>query len=517
MSLANIIRNMQIHLNNAYDALEEKGATIPEAKNLNNLATTVQSVITGGGEEETPPSSGDGFNINGIIEEYYVYAGDSISAGDFVNFIEGVASKIVAVGTPIDTSEAIINNITSNYAYGCQALLLEDQKRILLVHRYSSSTRVVLLTVANGVVTVLSGTDTTLFNGTSSYTAMKEIDTNKILIVGNNGSYTARAALVIVNEDNTLTLGGAVNITSNCYERGYAIQKIDTNHAFILHGGKSGSSNAQALIATIDGTTLTLGEKADIENVYSNCVSTIKINNNQILAIFGKENHVACYCNINGNTVTISNITTINEKPESWVTRAISLDATTVLHIYDDESTDYQLLGQFLYLNTDAIVASETFMVDETLGSGNALDMIQLSNGKIIIANGIYDFDDNIYTSLLICEYANSALNVINKYTYASTKYGETTGQNLDLYLFDNDDIGLLYSDNDDSLLATHIHSLDEATNNLVPIAHTSDIVINYETQVQKSTNNVFNGIAKTSGVGGDDMGHNEKIEIYTL
>ena len=29
----------------------------------------------------------ENFNINGIIEDYYVYAGENISAGNFVEFV----------------------------------------------------------------------------------------------------------------------------------------------------------------------------------------------------------------------------------------------------------------------------------------------------------------------------------------------------------------------------------------------------------------------------------------------
>lgn len=34
-----------------------------------------------------------GLDINGVIESYYVYAGENVNAGDFVEFIEGIADK----------------------------------------------------------------------------------------------------------------------------------------------------------------------------------------------------------------------------------------------------------------------------------------------------------------------------------------------------------------------------------------------------------------------------------------
>ena len=99
---------------------------------------TTDTPGTGGG-------GGEGLDINGIIEQYYVYAGDNISAGDFVNFIEGIANRTITEGVAVDTSEFLINTITRDYAYRHQALLLSDQKRIVLTHSYSSNIYVCVL------------------------------------------------------------------------------------------------------------------------------------------------------------------------------------------------------------------------------------------------------------------------------------------------------------------------------------------------------------------------------------
>ena len=54
-----------------------------------------------------------GLDINGIIESYYVYAGENISAGDFVEFVNGVAGKVNA-GQIIETSyETQVRRATS--------------------------------------------------------------------------------------------------------------------------------------------------------------------------------------------------------------------------------------------------------------------------------------------------------------------------------------------------------------------------------------------------------------------
>jgi hypothetical protein len=51
-TIAQTIESMRENLSNAYTSLEGKGATIPTDKNLYNLASTIDTVTAGGGEED---------------------------------------------------------------------------------------------------------------------------------------------------------------------------------------------------------------------------------------------------------------------------------------------------------------------------------------------------------------------------------------------------------------------------------------------------------------------------------
>lgn len=45
-------KSMQTHIQNAYNSASDKGAVIPENKNLQNLANTIDSIIQGTGEND---------------------------------------------------------------------------------------------------------------------------------------------------------------------------------------------------------------------------------------------------------------------------------------------------------------------------------------------------------------------------------------------------------------------------------------------------------------------------------
>ena len=63
-----------------------------------------------------------GININGIIKDYYAYAGENISAGDLVEYINGVAGQ---------TTETSANTQLSNVSHTADvvsAVKLDDSR-----------------------------------------------------------------------------------------------------------------------------------------------------------------------------------------------------------------------------------------------------------------------------------------------------------------------------------------------------------------------------------------------------
>lgn len=76
---AEIIQSIQTNLSNAYTSLENKGATIPENKNIENLASAIDSIETSGGS-----SSGTDFlqwkcdNVKSLKYEFAGYKGTDL-------------------------------------------------------------------------------------------------------------------------------------------------------------------------------------------------------------------------------------------------------------------------------------------------------------------------------------------------------------------------------------------------------------------------------------------------------
>lgn len=116
MTIANEIQRIQNNITNTYDALEAKGATMPLTKNSNNLASTVETIPGGGGEDITATnktgsaiSSGDKVWANKVGADY-----------ELINFYQGPYFYIGSKGSLLsfDNTSGKISGFTSGSSGG---------------------------------------------------------------------------------------------------------------------------------------------------------------------------------------------------------------------------------------------------------------------------------------------------------------------------------------------------------------------------------------------------------------
>ena len=58
MAIVDTINSIKVNVENAYTSLENKGATIPNQKNIQNLSSTIESIQSGGGGDSPIQNSG---------------------------------------------------------------------------------------------------------------------------------------------------------------------------------------------------------------------------------------------------------------------------------------------------------------------------------------------------------------------------------------------------------------------------------------------------------------------------
>ncbi|MDL2281284.1 hypothetical protein LJC10_05475 [Selenomonadales bacterium OttesenSCG-928-I06] len=199
-----------------------------------------------------------GVDINGIIEQYKVAAGENISAGDFVEFMKNSSGTTAEITTD---STKLLTYIVSNTLTFTEFILL-DEDTVFMLYSWGAVAGLVIK-IENGVIT--PGIPTSFFPTSAVY------HTN--------------------------------------YYTGQVIQ-IDTDTLFVLHPGDEVSSTTNYYLygtfVTINGTTITIGTSTQLSTeVYSgrNNASLTRINNSEYLVTFGSQ---ASNCK-QGMVLTINN------------------------------------------------------------------------------------------------------------------------------------------------------------------------------------------------------------------
>jgi hypothetical protein len=458
----------------------------------------------------------DGTSINGIIKDYYAYAGENISAGDLVEYVNGIAGKI-NVGTNQDTA---IDNVNTYTGFAISAVVL-DENRVFIAHSYGSPRYLYGVVVTVNGANIEVGVDTSIVSYTyEGYTISAcLLSKDKVFIAHSRSSDYNLYGIVCTISGTTITAGTNTSIKTGS-EQGHDISAValDENRVFIAHSNGSSTRYLYGIVANINGTTITVGTDTTISSVKHSgyAISTCLLPNGNV---FIAHSYDSTYYYLYGIVVSVNN-TTITAGTDTAIDRtqysgtklsAVALDENRVFIAYSYTSNNY----------LQAIVCT---ISDTTISKGTAIgnNVVQAVTAAIL---AIKINDKNV---LVVHSYGNNSEGApLNRVLYGIvyTIDGTTitagtdkqlnnedyTGYKISSLLLDNGMIFVAHSNSTSYYLNAQLFSIDE---NNVPTNQIS--ITEYETQVRKVTTGQFDGIAKTSGEGGDEFVESEVEVIKT-
>jgi hypothetical protein len=492
--------------------------------NLNNFLTDVANAIrakTGGtgkiqaSQFDTEINKLGEITPNGIIESYYVYAGENISAGDFVNFVNGIAGS-VNYGASVDT---VIN--TTKYA----------------------SERVSAVELPNNRVFIAHGTETSLLYG------------------------------VIVTIDNSTITVGTIKKLGDIYTgKAISVALLKDGRIFIAHSSGETYNSLYGMVCTVNGTTITKVYDKNISgaNLESNKIETIVLDsdNNDVFIAYRGESTTETYlcmivCRVGASDLTKGTVVKIGNQGGAGISAtALSDGRICVAHYYHNTNNYKNALYAKIITVTDLTITYKGFIVDNTnYCSSSSIQVVALEGQKVLVVNKPLS-GNAVYAHICLIEGDNATVgeriellaNGHDCYSLraipvrlSSDKVLLVYGRYSDYYLYGvvctvQDmtisvgtatalidsvkysgvyNFSLLLSSG--SVLVTHCgdstnRGLNGQLFSVVNDIPTNEITVaEYETQVKKATSIPFDGIAKTSGSGGTEELHNEQVEVYTL
>lgn len=448
-----------------------------------------------------------GTNINGIIKDYHAYAGENISAGDLVEFINGVASQTTTIKTTSNTtfydnvvapiSAVKLNDNSVFVAYGddgssklgAKVLTINDEnitvgtEYILEKAVYDISTTLVsankvaicfannpdyktsaIIAVINGT-TIAFGTSLAFGTGTSPYfdrmTQIEALNETQLLAswiryrqaASTSSSYGLKACVLTLN-GTTLTASTILNVQTS-RQTYQSLCKLSSSRALISYGDTDDSTGSSRVL-TISGTSVSTSSKYDFATVSVSFKTSCLISSNKVLIIYMRTNstgYASVIATISSNdTITFGSTYTIDNSYEVYPKSSCLVETNKILVSFNEN------------------------------GTNNCLQILNVS-GTSVISNG-------------------------DKYILGAGRY------HIDTVLMQENRVVTIYNSTDTTNHGnSQVLGISENTiSNNIKIIDTV-----YETQVRKTTTSQFDGIAKTSGVGGDNTGHKDLVSIYTL
>lgn len=311
-------------------------------------------------------SGGNGLKINGIIEDYYVYAGENISAGDFVEFVKGIASGTIE--TSVDTAIG-----EETYAgYNVISVCKLSENKVFIAHGNDSGNSKLygIVCVIDGA-TITCGTDTLLSSTSYSgyHISAVVLSDNKVFIAHSQGSDYYLYGMVCTISGTTIAAGTDTQLSSTTYTgRAISLDKITPNKVFISH---ENDSDLYGMVCSISDTSISAGTDTHIFNyttttdsstltLATDRVLVIGINNTTDYKMFG------VICDISGTTITLNTPKIMNsDSYTGWQTTPVLL-GETIFVAHSHTQNKYYLYAQMFGIVDNQPSAQVTIAEYET-------------------------------------------------------------------------------------------------------------------------------------------------------
>lgn len=467
-----------------------------------------------------------GTNINGIIKDYYAYAGENISAGDLVEYINGVASSRT------ETSTDTVINKSAYKGFSISAIKL-DEDRVFVAHSDSSNYYLygVVLTI-NGV-TITVGTDTqlsTTANSARVFVAKRLLD-GRIFIAYARVSNSYKLYGMLVSADGTAltvlddrALSGKGNDAVGLDVTVIDNNQYDSGYIFVAHSAYDYSILYGMVCYLVNGNnTISYGTDTELAGNYhtgrvvsatslpydsSTCSGKVFIAHSYASSDSARDkvSLKGIVCTIQGTTISKGTDTELNSGAYSGCKISTSLLENGNVLVANSYGSSYYLYGIVVTINGTTIAKGTNTSLVNLAYAGYAISTHLLNNGNVFIAH-CYD-SSNYYLYGIIVTVNGTTITAGTDTQLSSTAY---TGYAISALLLNNGRIFIAHSYS----ASYHLYAQIFDVANNVP---TNQLTINeYETQVRKTTTSKFDGVAKTSGVGSTTTAPKDYVSIYTL
>ena len=449
---------------------------------------------------------GSGLDINGLIEDYYVYAGEKVSAGDFVEFINGVASE------SIETSTLTSIVSSANVGQRISACKLSEDK-IFIAHNSgtgNNSLHGIVCTINNSII--IRGADTTILSGnyTGNCMSVVALSETSVFISYSKGSNYYLCAIVCTIDGTTITAGTSSGLSSQQLSSKYSVSStvLKNGNVFVAHSYAS-SALLRGIVCSVNGTTITAGTDTVLssETHSGYFIETCLTQDGNVFVAHSYASSRYLYgivCPVEGTTITAGTDKALVAIDSAGNQISMCLLENGKIFIAHCWGRSICLYGIICTVTNTTITRGTSTQLSTLDSVGNVISVGLLDNGDVFIAHSNSDY---YYLYGMVCSVNNTTITSKTDVALCETQY---TGEQITTLMLGTR-IFIAHSYSSNRNLYGQIWNVDKSTDIV-----TNEIAITtHEIQVRPATSLPCNGVAKSSGEGGDSTGHKDVVSVY--
>ena len=456
-----------------------------------------------------------GMNLDAIIEEYYAYAGEEISAGSFVEFIEGTASREYVGESTIKSANS---NLTGTDKEKLKPAILNENLVILSTSTYLQS----IIISGNNVTAgpTLSIKSQTYDEYQYYRLGIHRISDNSFVFFYTGSDHTNNPTRLLANLY-TVDASGNFNLSSenslfspsNTFRNSGLLSLGDNRFLAIFNGAYENytTMNRKFVIFELSGVNISLVSETTITNNNGEILYFDFISENRVLYVYKDFRQIkAMIINIDGdNIIENSQYTLASIDYQDYCSAVVNDEGTKIAVLVNNKTMYYSSIS---LENTISDIISQKLSIPTQVTPRCDIYMSKINNNKFMVSIAT-EYSD---TSSISRRY------YVSIYTIDWVANNTTVGTYLELNSYEAP-VAEISKYKKNRYLAK-LSSYSNYTIKYQLIGANGDIanasIYDYITEMQvknATTKNKINGLSKTSGKGGDSEGHNEIVKIYTL
>jgi len=411
---------------------------------------------------------GGGSKINGIIESYKIKAGENISAGEFVDYIN---SQELTANSPTEFNSADTRSISA-VALGSDKIVVSYRNDA----NFSYGTSIIG-TVSGSSISF--GSPTVFNSATTSPISAVALGSDKIVVSYRNAGNSGFGTSIIGTVSGSSISFGSPTVFNSANTGDISAVALGSDKIVVSYRNAGNSGFGTSIIGTVSGSSISWGSPTVFNSASTDSISAVALGSDKIVVSYRNEGNsnrgTSIIGTVSGSSISFGSPTVFNSATTGYIS-AVALSSDKIVVSYSNEGNPTygtSIVGTISGLSIS--FGSPTVFNSAGISYTSA---VALSSDKIVVS---YSGNSGHGTS------------IVGTVSGSSISFGSPT-----VFNSANTIIISAVALSSDKIVVSYLNIA-----NLPPFFYGTSNILYFDKLLIPATENVL-GVAKKKGVGGD-------------